>query len=64
MLMVLIYEGVIKGNRIKVGGKLSKMVKHKTTELNALLNKQKNNATTEQNDKQSSILYLRLNTHV
>lgn len=38
MLMVLIYEGIIKEQRIKMGGKLSKMVKQKTPELKALLN--------------------------
>ena len=33
MLAVLIHEGVIKGEKIKIGGKLSKLVKENKSEL-------------------------------
>ena len=37
MMMVMIHEGVIKGEKIKIGGKLATMVKANKDELKALL---------------------------
>lgn len=37
MLIVLIFEAVIKGEKLKIGGKLSRMVKDNKEELTKIL---------------------------
>lgn len=39
MLIVLIYEAIIKGEKLKIGGKLSRMVKENKEQLTTLLKK-------------------------
>jgi 16S rRNA C967 or C1407 C5-methylase (RsmB/RsmF family) len=58
MLIVLIYEHIIKGEKLKIGGKLSRMVKDNKDALQALL------GTEEIEEKTRSLPkygYLRLN---
>ena len=58
MLIVLIYEAVIKGEKLKIGGKLSRMVKDNKEELVKLL------GTEKEGDKERGLPkygYLRLN---
>lgn len=55
MLMVLIHEGAIKNEKLKIGGKLSSMVKRHKEELQQLLGRE---------EEQKSQVYVRLNRHL
>ena len=41
LLIVLVYDHIIRGEKLKIGGLLSRMVKDNRTELSALLEKVK-----------------------
>ena len=57
MLIVLIFDNVIKGQKLKIGGKLSRMVKENHKELEAILGTEK-----EETERQlPKYAYLRLN---
>jgi len=53
MLMVLIHEGAIMNEKIKIGGKLSTMVKQNKTELQAIL------GCNSSEKEKSDIIYIR-----
>jgi len=57
MLMVLIHEGAIKNEKLKIGGKLSSLVKTHKEELQHLLGK-------EEETKPEEWVYVRLNKHL
>eukprot|EP00347_Sterkiella_histriomuscorum_P009738 403340074 len=58
LLVVLIHEGAIMNEKIKIGGKLSKMVKTHKEELQAIL------GITDQESKEDEVIYIRQNKHI
>ena len=58
MLVVLIHEGAIMDEKIKIGGKLSKMVKTNKIELQQILGK------SVDKDNKNEVIYVRPNAHI
>jgi hypothetical protein len=64
MLIVLIYEGIIAGQKLKIGGKLSRMVKDNKEVLTKILgteNDPENDANTRNKPALPKYAYLRYN---
>ena len=64
MLIVLIYEGIIAGQKLKIGGKLSRMVKDNREVLTKMLgteNDPENSENTRNKPTLPKYAYLRLN---
>ena len=61
MLIVLIFEAVIKGEKLKIGGKLSRMVKDNKEKLTSLLGKDESLSPENKTKTLPKYGYLRLN---
>ena len=61
MLIVLIFEAVIKGEKLKIGGKLSRMVKDNKDQLTSILGRDESLSPENKERELPKFGYLRLN---